>query len=165
MQRLAQFGTGPRIDWRAPSSGLYYVWAADGDAKQGPLTGYSLTVSADTSGLYDPYEPDDTCTAARDISTDGAPQTHYFQTVGDVDWVKFPIVGGETYVVVADTPGPGVSPNVALYGSCAADFGGPMAQGGSPEVESTVPGVLYARATNPAPATASGHLQPARRTP
>jgi len=44
-----QFGTGPRIDWKAPSTGVYYLWAADGDAKQGPLTGYSLTVAADTS--------------------------------------------------------------------------------------------------------------------
>ena len=119
-------------------------------AEQRPLTGYSLTVSADTSGLYDPYEPDDTCTAARDISTDGSPQTHYFQTVGDVDWVKFPIVGGETYIVVAGNTGLGVSPNVArLRLPAPPPLARPWPRGWlEPAVDSTAPGVLYARATN-----------------
>ena len=145
---LSQLGPAPRLDWRAPASGLYYVWVADGDARQGPLTAYSLTVSADTSGLYDPFEPDNTCNTAREIATDGAPQTHYFQAPDDADWVKFPIQGGETYVVVADDPGPNVSPQIALYSACSATFGGPVAQGMAPQVESSGPGMLYGRATN-----------------
>jgi hypothetical protein len=145
---LWQFGTGSKIVWQAPASGVYYVEVADGSPTHGPMTGYDLSVSADSTGLYDPYEPDGTCMAARDISTDGAPQTHFFQVVGDEDWVKFPMQSGETYVVVAGAPGPNVSPQVALYNSCGMTFGAPMAQGPSPQVESAAPGVLYARATN-----------------
>ncbi len=145
---LWQFGTGPKIVWQAPANGLYYVEVADGSPTHGPLADYDLSVTADASGIYDPFEPDDTCMAARDINTDGARQTHYFQVVGDQDWVKFPMQSGETYVVLADAPGTNVSPQVALFNTCGAAFGAPMAQGAAPQVESAAPGVLYARATN-----------------
>ena len=137
-----------KLVWQAPANGLYYVEIDDGSSTHGPLADYDLAITADDGGLYDPYEPDDTCMAARDINTDGQRQTHFFQVAGDQDWVKFPMQSGETYVVVADVPGPNVSPQVALFGSCGGAFGAPMAQGASPQVESASAGVLYARATN-----------------
>jgi hypothetical protein len=114
---LAQFGTGPRIDWVAPASGVYYVQIRHRQETYGPLAGYDLGIAA-TGGPADVYEPDDNCATARDIRTDGTRQTHLFQAVGDQDWVKFTVNSGETFSIVADNVGAGVSPLVSLYSSC-----------------------------------------------
>ena len=145
---VAQFGTGPSIVWRSLTSGIAYVKVAHRLSTYGPLTGYDLTLTANTSGLYDVYEPDDTCTSARDLPTDGSRQTHYFQSATDVDWVKFPIDSGQTAVVIADNPGPGVSPRVQVYNSCEQIFGEPVAYGPQAQVETGSDGLFYAQVIN-----------------
>ncbi|MCL2503421.1 MAG: cell wall-binding repeat-containing protein, partial [Coriobacteriia bacterium] len=47
----------------------------------------------------DAYEPDDTAVQAKTITTNGVPQEHTFHLSGDVDWVKFDAVAGNTYVI------------------------------------------------------------------
>jgi hypothetical protein len=148
---VPQFGTGPRIDWRAPASGPYYLRVEQRQAPAGPLTGYDLSVTSDDSGLYDPYEPDNTCAESRDIATDGTRQKHYFQMGTDEDWVKFPLDSGETYVIVADNPGPGVSPQLSLYSACGLSVGSPITYGQQTSFDSSSAGILYARAVNPNP--------------
>lgn len=143
-----QFGTGPSIVWRSPTSGAAYVRVVHRQATYGPLNNYALTLSANTTGLYDLYEPDNTCAAARDLPTDGTHQTHYFQASGDVDWVKFPIGSGQTAVLIADNTGPNVSPHVQVYNSCEQTFGEPIAYGPSAQVDSGSGGLFYAQIIN-----------------
>ncbi len=47
----------------------------------------------------DAYEPDDTCSDATTISTDGTKQTHNFVPYNDQDWVKFTAVSGGVYTI------------------------------------------------------------------
>ena len=88
------------------------------------------------------------CAAARDLPPDGSHQTHYFQTSGDVDWVKFPIGSGQTAVLIANNVGPGVSPQVQVYNSCEQIFGDPIAYGPSAQLDSGSGGTFYAQVTN-----------------
>lgn len=75
---------------------------------------YTLTATRDLGPLYgtqtavqtfevllpdDSYEPDNSSTAAANITTDGTVQTHYIVPAGDVDWVQFQAQAGETYVI------------------------------------------------------------------
>ncbi len=145
---VAQYGTGPNIVWRSPASGVAYVKVVHRQPTYGPLSDYDLTLSANTSGLYDLYEPDDACAAARDLPTDGSHQTHYFQSSGDVDWVKFPIGSGQTAVLIANNVGPGVNPQVQVYNSCEQTFGEPIAFGPSAQLDSGSGGMFYAQMTN-----------------
>ena len=110
-------GPAAAASWTPATSGVYVARLERGAGTVGPLTAYSLTLSAAT-GVTDDYEPDNTCAAARDIATNGARQTHRFVTPGDEDWIRFPVRAGESFIVVADKPGPGVSPQIALFASC-----------------------------------------------
>ena len=56
---VAQYGTGSNIVWRSPTSGVAYVKVVHRQPTYGPLNDYDLTLSANTTGLYDLYEPDD----------------------------------------------------------------------------------------------------------
>jgi len=145
---VAQYGTGASIVWRSPTSGAAYVKVMHRLPTYGPLNNYDLTLSANTTSLYDLYEPDDSCAAARDLPIDGSHQTHYFQASGDVDWVKFPIGSGQTAVLIADNVGPGVSPHVQVYNSCEQTFGEPIAFGPSAQFDSGSGGMFYAQITN-----------------
>jgi hypothetical protein len=143
---VAQFGTGPRIVWRSPTSGVAYVRVIPRQTPNGPLTDYDLAITADNSGVYDLYEPDNTCATARDLPTTGARQTHYFQTQGDQDWVKFPVSGGQSAILVVDQTGSGVSPQVSLYNSCEQTFGEPLTPTG--QFSSGSGGMFYAQVIN-----------------
>jgi hypothetical protein len=150
----SQFGDGPGIEWVAPASGVYYVRVEDNALEHGPLAGYDLVVNA-TGGLNDLYEPDDTCTTARDIPTDGSRQTHYFQAANDQDWVKFSVQSGETLAVVADNVGVGVNPLIFLYSSCGQAFGAHVAESEDGHVETHAPvgQTYYAKVVNQDPDT------------
>ena len=146
----AQFGTGPSINWYAPASGIYYVKVKHRRESYGPLATYDFGITA-SGGSGDLYEPDNDCATARDIRTDGTRQTHLFQVVGDQDWVKFSVNAGETFSIVADNVGTGVSPLLALYSSCDQAFGSPLAQGSQVQATAQTGQVYYAQATNQNP--------------
>lgn len=112
-------GPASQVTWPSAGAGVYYARIVNGSGgpNPGPLTAYSLTLTAAT-GLTDPYEPDDTCASARDIATNGARQSHLFQKLNDADWVRFTIQAGQTFALVTDNPGPGVHPVVSLFSSC-----------------------------------------------
>ena len=134
---LSQFGTGPQFQWFAPASGVYYVQVRHHDDTYGPLANYKLRITAGP-GSGDAYEPDDTCAAARDIATDGSRQTHLFQGPGDQDWVKFSIETGDSFQVLADNPGQGVSPLISVYASCDQTASTPLAQDSAEVVASAL---------------------------
>ena len=144
---LSQFGTGPRFDWYAPASGVYYAQVKNRTDTYGPLATYDLGITV-ASAPADVYEPDDSCATARDIRTDGVRQSHLFQAIGDHDWVKFSVGSGETFSVVADNTGPGVSPLIALYSSCDQAPAGPLAQGSQVQTAAGAGQTYYAKAVN-----------------
>ena len=106
------------LTWQAPTSGVYYANVSPAGAVLGPLSAYSLTLSS-TTGLSDAFEPDNRCSDARDITTDGVRQSHLFQAPNDEDWVKFAIKAGESFIAIADNTGVGVNPLVTLFDSCS----------------------------------------------
>lgn len=144
---LSQFGTGPRIDWAPPASGVYYVQVLHARDTYGPLATYDLSLAvAGSSG--DLYEPDNTCATARDIPTDGTRQTHLFQAVGDEDWVRFSIDSGDSFTLVADNPGQGVAPLVSLYSSCSQAFSTQPGQSNQVQATAATGQVYYAKVVN-----------------
>ena len=50
------------------------------------------------------YEPNDSCTSATPIETDGLEQHHAFEQSGDLDWLQFEGTQGITYVIEVRVP-------------------------------------------------------------
>ena len=134
---LSEFGTGPQFQWDAPASGVYYIHVRHHDDTYGPLANYKLRITAG-AGPGDAYEPDDSCAATRDIAIDGTRQTHLFQDSGDQDWVKFSVETGDSFQVLADNPGQGVSPLISVYASCGQTASVPLAQGSAAAMASAL---------------------------
>ena len=78
-------------------------------------------------GSQDAYEPDDTCDQAQEINTDGTVQTHKFDPLGDVDWVRFQATAGQVYTITAVGTGADGYPTFEVWESCSippGSFGG-----------------------------------------
>ena len=139
------------LAWRAPSNGIFYARVQTGDASApaGGEAGYRLGL-ASASSTSDAYEPNNQCADARDIATDGTRQTHRFAVENDVDWVKFAVQAGESFTLVADRTGAGVSPVVALFASCSkAESDSALNRGpNSVTASANVDQLFYARITN-----------------
>ena len=140
------FGTGARLVWQALAGGTYYIEVKHHDSTYGPETDYELSVTAGTSCPGDNYEPDDTCSTARDIPTDGTRQTHLFCNEDDEDWVKFTAHSGHSYLIVADNPGPDAEPILALHDTCAGLP--PFGHGQQIAWTASVDGVYYVQVLN-----------------
>lgn len=74
----------------------------------------------------DAFEPDNLCSQAHWILTDGAEQTHHLNPIPDVDWVKFNGVNGVTYRIQGIADGADADLELALMAEC----GGPPSYGG-----------------------------------
>ncbi|MEZ4831021.1 MAG: CARDB domain-containing protein [Caldilineaceae bacterium] len=140
------------VTWQPPVAGIYYARLQNDPALQGPLTAFSLTMTA-TTGITDNYEPDDICGQARDITTDGVKQSHRFQSPGDNDWIKFGTSSGESFVLLIDNTGTDVSPQVSVFAGCSQARAATDAITGTTQVvaRSTQDQVYYARITNQDP--------------
>lgn len=140
------------LTWQAPASGVYYASVSHSGNVLGPLSAYSLTLNSST-GLTDAFEPDNRCSDARDITTDGARQTHLFQAPRDEDWVKFSIKAGESFIAIADNTGTGVSPIVTLFDSCSQVPAQNSLSQGTQQVTASSPTdrLYFARLTNQNP--------------
>jgi hypothetical protein len=142
--QTATFGGGTEIRLRLPTSGTYYVRARNENAQADNQTEYTIAIQSpfDCSGFH---EPNDTRAAAKDITTDGAPQQHRFCAPNDEDWVKFPVQSGTAYTARAIGVGANAAPTlVGSYGANAGDslFGNPF------HFTATTDGTYYLRATN-----------------
>lgn len=73
-----------------------------------------------TPPCRDDYEPDDVCTDANAIQTDGAPQHHNFCQPADKDWARFNAIAGRTYTIMTSAVGPRADTVLELFDSCAA---------------------------------------------
>ncbi|MEM7535345.1 MAG: pre-peptidase C-terminal domain-containing protein [Chloroflexota bacterium] len=160
----AQIGMTKTVQWQPLFGGITYAKVENHPETQGPATQYDLHLNS-TSGVTDAYEPDNGCTTARDIPTDGTRQSHLFQAPNDEDWIKFSIRAGESFAIAADNTGPNVNPVVALYNSCdqaLSDASGARAfqgihqarlgrQAEPLEAHTTTDQVYYAQITHPNP--------------
>jgi len=69
--------------------------------------------------ITDAYEPDDTCTLAHPIPTDGTVQQRTFHQQADADWVIFEATAGVQYRIEAQIPfNSPVDVTVELYDQC-----------------------------------------------
>ncbi|MCO6450764.1 MAG: pre-peptidase C-terminal domain-containing protein, partial [Caldilineales bacterium] len=125
---------GQQIEWTAPASKTYYVAAQNvNPAISGPTTAYDFTVAM-TGCAPDDFEGDDAPPNATDSLPTGAEQTHDFCPLGDQDWVKFPAVSGQLYVIEtydleedADTKICLLAANGTTQLACDDDGGGGLA--------------------------------------
>jgi hypothetical protein len=140
-----------QVTWQAQDNSVLFAKLANQGGVIGPLSAYSLTLSSAT-GVSDDFEPDNRCADARDISTDGTPQSHRFQSPGDEDWVRFAINAGQSFIVVASNPGTGVEPLVTVFASCsdAANNNSLGPTAAQVSQSSTNDGVFVARVKNQA---------------
>ncbi|MEF3274860.1 MAG: M4 family metallopeptidase [Chloroflexus sp.] len=106
-----------RIQWIAPSMGTFFVKVRHySSAAYGATTVYDLrVVTAAVTG--DSYEPDNSLSAARPITVNGAAQTHTFHVAGDQDWVYFDTAAGTSYTIETFNLAPGNDTVLELYNS------------------------------------------------
>jgi len=88
------------FDWSA--SGVQAITVTVTNAYS-TVTGAHVIIIAESPPGGDAYEPDDTCTQAQPIPTDGSVQVHTFNP-GDKDWVSFQAATGVEYLIEAHTP-------------------------------------------------------------
>lgn len=101
-------GVSPhQIVWQAPANGTYYLrlrhfWGLFGTF--GSSTAYTLSVTSGgtpdpTCATGDAFESDNTPADANPFTVNGANQLHNGYCPGDVDWVTFTAVSGQTYAI------------------------------------------------------------------
>ena len=107
---------GSDNDWQAVSAGRLHslaikddgslwAWGGNWDGQLGDGTRQSRCTPTYVDELTAPdfapdaYEPDDTAEQAKAITTNGVSQERTFHSSGDIDWVKFDAVAGNTYVI------------------------------------------------------------------
>ncbi len=106
-----------RINWTAPASATFFVKVRHYNSSvAGATTNYDLRItSATVTG--DSFEPDNTMSAAKPITVNGATQTHTFHVPGDQDWVYFDAVAGTAYVIETLNLASGNDTVLELYNS------------------------------------------------
>ena len=70
----------------------------------------------------DRYEVDDTCQQATTLETGGVSQEHTLHTAEDVDWVRFEVQNGKTYLVQASEAGINADTYLELFDQCGAQM-------------------------------------------
>jgi hypothetical protein len=111
----------------------------------------------------DRYEPDDACSQARLIPTDGTTQDHTFHQLADPDWIVFEAISGTTYLIVGQVPADSPADLILeLYDRCA---GTPLVSqdyrfspGVRVEFKAPATGRFYLRLTNHTPAVYGAHV-------
>lgn len=90
-----------RMPWFFPEDGWYYLRIRHQDQQvYGEETTYHLVIKSIPPDPFDLY--DDTFTQAEALRPNAdTPQAHNFHAPGDVDWIKFYGIRGETYTISA----------------------------------------------------------------
>jgi parallel beta-helix repeat protein len=111
----------------------------------------------------DPYEPDDACSQARLIPTDGTTQDHTFHRPADPDWIAFEAISGTTYLIVGQVPADSPADLILeLYDQCTGlplvsqDYR--FSAGVRVEFQAPATGRFYLRLTNHTPAVYGPHV-------
>ena len=99
----------------------------------------------------DTYEPDDACTNAGAILTDGIPQRRNFSPTGNIDWVKFQVTKDVTYTVTAAGIGAQAWPTISLVDSCGQPPPGAFGTTSRLEIVARNSGTYYVQVENSTP--------------
>ena len=84
------------------------------------LSSQRITVGTGDSGNF---EPDDSCTQAQLIPTDGSQHMRELELTTDVDWFKFNVTAGSRYQVVVTPDDPDAEITADFHESCTARSG------------------------------------------
>jgi hypothetical protein len=127
-----------------------------------PTPSNTPTPTATLTPAFDAYEPDDSCTEASSLLSDGTMQAHTFHAAGDVDWARFEVISGTEYLVEARTPDESQADVVLeVHGSCGGLPSFSQGHTFSPDVRlrfiAPQTASFYLRLNNHAP-NASGNL-------
>lgn len=149
---LLKSSTSGALSWKSTINSVCYATVTQDGALLGPLTAYNLALNS-TTGVSDLFEPDNECANARDITTDGAVQSHIFQSSTDEDWVKFSISAGESFIALTKNAAGGVSPIITIFSSCDQVAGNSSVAPSAPQVShsSTTDQVYFVRIKNQDP--------------
>lgn len=96
-------GLDPHLEYRAATSGKYYVYVTTSYGSQGPQH-YAINFFKVSCPTADDAEPNDTTTTAKTISS-GARVHGVACPANDVDWFKFNATAGATVTIQIDTVG------------------------------------------------------------
>lgn len=142
------FGSGVTITFTAPTTGAVFIRVQNGKDKYGANTEYKLRVKAN-SGCANLFEPNNACSLAGDLSLNAAPQEHNFCAANDVDWTKFEVTAGATYVLTSTNTGANANVQMSLYGNCDSNTSLPGGNG-QQTLRFTAPsaGFLYLKTEN-----------------
>ena len=115
------------IVWTAATSDLYFVHIQNYDSSNGgENVAYDLAIETDVDEVDpvsgDGFEPDDTPEQASSATTDGSAQTHTFHMPGDVDWLAFAAVEGESYTIETTNLAVDTDTILALYAPNGTDL-------------------------------------------
>ncbi len=121
----AMVGEWGNYTFAVPGDYVVYAWVdpleriAESD-EQNNLKMIKVQVASNGTAPTDAFEPNNDCNVAKEIPTDGIPQTHRFITDNpkDTDWVKFQMVNGEVYTVTASGLEGQANPRFELWTSC-----------------------------------------------
>ncbi|MCS6889657.1 MAG: M4 family metallopeptidase, partial [Chloroflexus sp.] len=107
-----------RIQWYAPSAANLFARVRHySSTAYGAATAYDLRVAVVPTPTGDNYEPDNSLSAARPITVNGAAQTHTFHIAGDQDWVYFDAAINTAYVIETFNLAAGNDTVLELYNS------------------------------------------------
>lgn len=129
----------------------YYRVQANNAGGNSPWSNTELVIIHSPEG--DDYEPDDTCTQAREIPDDGTIQEHTFHVMGDEDWIWFDATAGTSYLIKAQVPPDSEADLILeLYSDCSglpeATQGHSFSAAVRLEFESPIDGPIYLRWLN-----------------
>lgn len=133
-------GSGAKFEFTASTTGTYYMSIKHNQANgYGPDTRYRLVLTSNDN-CQDAFEPNNSCQLAGDLPF-GAPQSHGYCKLGDVDWSKFPVVAGARYKVETANVGAKADTQTDLYLSCTDVTN--TASGESFEITASQAGFVY----------------------
>jgi hypothetical protein len=117
--RLTTFVSGARLQAMITAADIATVGAANITVyNPGPGGGTSNALMFTIVWPPDDYEADDACAQSTSILPDGTFQSHTFHTASDVDWVRFSVEMGHTYVLEAGQVTGGADVVLDLYATC-----------------------------------------------
>jgi hypothetical protein len=144
---------GQQLEWTAPAGGVFYIKAQNHQPNlYGDTIRYDLAVAA-VACAPDSFEPDSSPAQAAQALPTGVEQTRDFCPADDMDWVRFPAVQNQLYVIETFELGADADTLLCLYGTngatqirCDDDGGGGLAS----RLRWTAPasGDYYLRVTN-----------------
>jgi parallel beta-helix repeat protein len=147
-------GLSDRATFTWTTAGTQVITVTASNAWGSARANHTTVISEPGTG-GDAYEPDDACTQASLLKTDGTAQQHTFHQRADADWAHFTVTSSITYVLQAVSTSTGADLALELYDTCGGNLldSHDNAFGANARLIFAAPssGVYYVKALNHAP--------------